>query len=88
MNFLKNILKIPTLNDLIIKDNKLGKNGLNHLCEYIRDNRKLENLEFSGKNINLIYPVDVNLNDLEIMKLFKESLMKNENLKLINFNCK
>jgi hypothetical protein len=37
------------------------------------------------KLLKIIHHSDKNLNDLEIMKLFKDSLMKNKNLKLIDF---
>jgi hypothetical protein len=39
------------MKDLNIKDNKLGKNGFEYLCEFIQENRKLEYLEFSGNEI-------------------------------------
>jgi Ran GTPase-activating protein (RanGAP) involved in mRNA processing and transport len=49
--FFKTILEIPSIKDLNIKNNKLGKNGLNYLCEFIQENKTLEYLEFSGKGI-------------------------------------
>jgi hypothetical protein len=48
-NFFKNILNIPSLVDLNIKSNILGKNELKFLCEFLETNTTLEILLFSGK---------------------------------------
>jgi hypothetical protein len=84
-NFFKNILNIPSLFALNIKSNILGKNELKFLCEFIQTNTTLEYLMFSGKNskITLSGP---ELNDIEMMKLFKQSLMKNKKLIHLDFN--
>jgi hypothetical protein len=49
LNFFKNILNIPSLIDLNIKSNILGKNELKFLCEFLQTNTTLEFLSFSGK---------------------------------------
>jgi hypothetical protein len=85
-NFFKNILNIPSLVDLNIKSNILGKNELKFLCEFLQTNTTLEFLSFSGKKNSKITLSGPELNDIEMMKLFKQSLMKNKKLTYLDFN--
>jgi hypothetical protein len=70
---------------LNIKSNILGKNELKFLCEFLQTDTTLEYLSFSGKK-NFKSPSGPELNDIEMMKLFKQSLMNNKKLTYLDFN--
>jgi hypothetical protein len=48
LNSLKSILSIPSLTELEIKQNNLGKKGLMYLCEFLESNTTLKYLSFTG----------------------------------------
>jgi hypothetical protein len=51
LNFFKCILDLPSLKDLDIEMNILGNVGMNHLCEFLKENGTLKYLTFSSKQI-------------------------------------
>jgi hypothetical protein len=73
------LFKIPTLKELSILNNELGKKGVLCICEILKESSTLESLEFGG---DFIYSsqLDSSLNEMELMTIFKESVMESTSL--------
>jgi hypothetical protein len=52
--FFKRILSIPSLKKLNIIENTLGDNEFTYLCEFIKENKTLEELAFTCKKKEII----------------------------------
>jgi hypothetical protein len=84
-NLFKELLNIPSLEEFCIKFNKIGRNSVEYLCDFLKENSTLLKLEFNGKKKILM--LDLSLKDAEVMKLFKDSLMKNKKLESLDFEA-